>query len=77
MKINGTTVRGGWSQKFVYGNIGTRGFQLSAKDSFVISNSQLRYIKQKIESGKMMLPDSVLGTDMYVVNDDKTLTNIK
>ena len=77
MKINGTTVRGGWSQKFVYGKIGDRRFQLSANDSFIMPISKIRYMKTKIENGKMELPASTFGTDTYIVNDDGTIRNCK
>lgn len=77
MKINGTTVRGGWSQKFIYGEINGRRFQLSAKDSFTTSISKLRYIKNRIQAGKRQLPDSIFNTDMYVVNIDGSIINIK
>lgn len=68
MKINGTTVRGGWSTKYVYGTIDGRKFQLSAKDSFETKISKVRSLKKKIESGKVVLPAT--GELFYVMPDE-------
>lgn len=74
MKINGTTVRGGWSSKFVYGNVSGRRFQLSAQDSFVTSISKIKYLAKKIESGKVQLPE---GFNLFTVSPKGELVGFK
>lgn len=73
MKIGNTTVRGGWSSKYVYGEIDGYKFQLSAKEN--LSFSQVNYIKHKIENGKMELPRTSPQHLFYVL-DNKTIEPI-
>lgn len=55
-KINGHTVRGGWSRKYVEGEANGKKFTLWSADLYEVPLNKVRYITKKIEAGKIELP---------------------
>lgn len=76
-KINGHTVRGGWSSQGVYGTLGSVSFSLWPKDTFETSRAKVRQVVKKIEAGKISLPAPVSTSNLYWLLADGTIVAFK
>lgn len=72
-KINGHTVRGGWSSNVVYGKVNNIKFSIWIKDSYITNISIVRYIVKKIEEGKIELPKPINNQNLYYLMPDKSI----
>jgi hypothetical protein len=76
-KINGHTVRGGWSRNSVYGEVDGLKFSLWAKDTFGTSLSKVRQFVKKIESKKVVLPKALDNSNLYFLMPDNSIEAFK
>ena len=76
-KINGHTVRGGWSRRYVEGTIKGKKFTIWSKDFFTTSLEQVRRTVKKIEAGKVELPTPVSTGNLYYLLEDQSLVAFK
>jgi len=74
-KINGQTVRGGWSKKNVDGMVDGVKFSLWAVGE--VNLNKVRYEVKKIEDKKRELPIAISNQNLYKLLEDNSVVAFK